>query len=187
MAHRHALDTSEEGTMARIRQASQSNPMLPLLRSPFLPTPRFPSLTSAMEDFTERTNEMIRAAAGGTPFLPSTEWYPAVNVSENAQEYTLSAELPGMTAKDVSVDYCDGVLTIRGEKDDKAETKEEEEDRRWYIWERRFGAFQRSIPFPGGIAEDRIAAEFKDGVLTVRLPKHAEGTVKHHPITVVEK
>jgi HSP20 family protein len=90
-----------------------------------------------------------------------------------------------MTEKDVTIDYCDGVLTIRGEKEEE-ETKEED-GRKYYVWERRFGSFQRALPFPGGVAEDKIAAEFKHGVLTVHLPKADEAKAKHRPIPVVTK
>jgi HSP20 family protein len=108
-----------------------------------------------------------------------------MNLSEGKNEFTVTAELPGMTAKDVTIDYCDGVLTIRGEKEHE-ETKEED-DRTYYVWERRFGSFQRALPFPGGIAEDKIAADFKDGVLTVHLPKAEEAKTKKRQITVGEK
>src|SRR5574338_551500 len=99
-------------------------------------------------------------------------WAPAVNVAETKDEFTVTAELPGMKTEDVSVDFTDGILTIRGEKVD--EKMEKEDDRTFYMWERRFGTFQRTLPFPGGIDDKKIAAEFKDGVLTVRLPKTEE-------------
>jgi HSP20 family protein len=89
-----------------------------------------------------------------------------------------------MTAADVKVEYSQGVLTVRGEKV-KEETKED--DRKWYMWERRFGSFQRSLPFPGGIDEKKVAAEFKDGVLKVHLPKTEEAKTKHHTIPISEK
>jgi HSP20 family protein len=54
------------------------------------------------------------------------------------------------------------------------------------MWERRFGSFQRSLPFPGGIAEDKISAAFKDGLLTIKLPKAEDGKVKHQPIKITE-
>ncbi len=113
------------------------------------------------------------------------DWFPAVNVSEADGEFTVTAELPGLAAKDVKVDFCDGTLTIRGEKTEE-ETKKED-DRKYYRWERQFGSFHRSFPFPGGIDESRIVAEFKDGILAVRLPKAEEAKVKHHEIAITEK
>jgi HSP20 family protein len=85
----------------------------------------------------------------------------------------------------VSIDYTDGMLTIKGEKVE--EKTKEEDDRKWYLWERRYGSFQRALPFPGGIAEDKLRAEFKDGVLTVHLPKAEEAKTKRHHIPIVAK
>ena len=157
----------------------------PLVPAPLFPASGFPSLTQAAEEISERANEMMRAAFAGFPEFPAAEWLPALKVSEAKGEFTVTAELPGMTAKNVTVDYSDGVLTIRGEKEQE-ETKEED-DRKYYMWERRFGSFQRALPFPGGIAEDRIAAEFKDGVLTVHLPKAEEAKANHRPIPISER
>jgi HSP20 family protein len=86
----------------------------------------------------------------------------------------------------VSIDYCDGVLTISGEKTDASEATEDR-DRRWHVFERPRGSFQRVVRFPVGIAEDRITAEFSDGVLTVRLPKSEERKARHHTIPIAER
>jgi len=109
-------------------------------------------------------------------------WTPAVNVAETKDEFTVTVELPGMKLENVSVDFTDGMLTIRGEKMDEQTTKED--DRTIYMWERRFGSFQRTLPFPGGIDDKKVTADFKDGVLTVRLPQRAEAKPKQ--ITVSE-
>lgn len=164
-----------------------SNPTLfrtPFLADPFFPVSGIPSLAKATEEMTARANEMM-SAFNSFPDLPNAELFPALNLSEGKEEFMVTAELPGMTAKDVTIDYCDGVLTIRGEKEH--EEKKEEDGRKYYMWERRFGSFQRALPFPGGIAEDKIAAEFKDGVLTVHLPKAEEAKTNHRPIPISEK
>jgi HSP20 family protein len=137
--------------------------------------PLFPAFPD-QDPLTQEMNKMISSVFGETPEFLSVEKFPALNLSEAKTEFTISAELPGMVAADVKIDYTDGVLTIRGEKTHE-ETKEEE-DRKYYLWERRFGSFQRSIPFPGGIAEDKIFADFKDGILTVHLPKAEEAKAK---------
>lgn len=162
----------------------------PLFRTPFFPAPFFsgsdiPSLTQAAEEMNARANEMMQSAFAGFPDFMTAERFPALNVSEAKDEFTVTAELPGMTTTDVNIDYCDGVLTIRGEKEH--EEKKEEDGRNYYMWERRFGSFQRALPFPGGIAEDKIAAEYKDGVLTVHLPKAEEAKTNHRPIPISEK
>ena len=84
-----------------------------------------------------------------------------------------------------SVDFTDGMLKIRGEKID--EKTEKEDDRTMYMWERRFGTFQRTLPFPGGIDDGKIVAEFKDGVLTIHLPKMEEVKPKRQAIPIVTK
>lgn len=155
--------------------------------TPFLPAPIFgsigvPSLSEAMEQLTTRADEMMRSTFGEFGELKPIR-FPAMNVSENKDEFTVTAELPGLEPEDVTVNYMDGVLTIRGEKE--REESREEDDRTFYLWERRFGSFQRSLPLPGGIEEDKISAAFKNGVLHVHLPK-AEETRKHErkiPVT----
>jgi len=125
-------------------------------------------------------NEML----GNFPAFPeiTAEKFPTLNVSEGKTEFTVTAELPGMTEKDVTVAYCDGVLTIRGEK--QREEMKEEDDRKFYLWERRFGSFQRSLPFPGGISEEKMTAEFKNGILTIHLPKAEEAKAKERTIPI---
>lgn len=104
----------------------------------------------------------------GSPALaPSMEGrfaWPKVELSETDKALTVSADLPGMTEKDVQVEIANGVLTIRGEK--KAEHKGEGR----YFSERYYGAFERQIPLDD-VQEDKVEATFKNGVLTVSLPK----------------
>lgn len=117
--------------------------------------------------------------------LTQTALFPAVNVVENPTAFTVTAELPGLAENNVKVDFTDGVLTVQGEKID--ERTEKEDGTRYHIWERRSGSFQRSFPFPGGIAEDKITADFKNGVLTILLPKAAEEHARRRSIKINEK
>lgn len=99
-------------------------------------------------------------------------WMPAVNVTETKDNLVLTAELPGMSEEDVSVELENNVLTISGEKvEERTEGKEE---RRYHVWERNYGAFQRSFTLPRTVKADEITARFDNGVLTVDLPKVAE-------------
>ena len=104
----------------------------------------------------------------GSPGLSSSMegrlGWPKVELSETDKALTLSAELPGMTEKDVQVEITNGVLTIRGEK--KAENHGEGR----YFSERYYGAFERQIPLDD-VQEDKVEATFKNGVLTVSLTK----------------
>ena len=95
---------------------------------------------------------------------------PNVDIVEKDTAYEIKAELPGLEAGDVGVAFANGALTIRGEK-----REESEETRKGYfVSERRYGSFQRSFRVPEGIDEDRIEAMFRNGVLTILLPKAAE-------------
>ena len=97
---------------------------------------------------------------------------PEIDVTETEKEYRVEAELPGLDQKEVSLSLSDGVLTLKGDK--KEERKEGEEGKGYYLSERRFGAFQRSLRLPSDIDEEKVTAEFKNGVLKVHLPKSEE-------------
>lgn len=94
-------------------------------------------------------------------------WGPALDVSETAEEICVRAELPGVAADDLEISVSGDVLTLRGEK--KQET--EEKGRGYHRVERRFGDFQRSVPLPASVDRDKVEAAYRDGVLTIRLPK----------------
>jgi HSP20 family protein len=94
--------------------------------------------------------------------------WPSLEVGETDNEVRITAEVPGMNEKDVELLMEDGVLTIRGEKKSEAEDKD-----RGYS-ERYYGRFERRIALPSGIDEQAAKADFRDGVLTVTLPKSAE-------------
>jgi HSP20 family protein len=95
---------------------------------------------------------------------------PAVDVAETDKAYEIAAELPGMSDKNVEVKLADGVLTIKGEKQEEKEEKKKD----YYLHERSFGSFQRAFQVPDGVDADKIEASFKNGVLTVTLPKSAQ-------------
>jgi HSP20 family protein len=94
---------------------------------------------------------------------------PAVDVVESEKSYEIAADLPGMDEKNIEVKVAEGVLTIKGEKQ---EEKEEKKD--YYLQERSFGSFQRRFDLPESVDSDKIEASFKKGVLTVTLPKKPE-------------
>ena len=92
---------------------------------------------------------------------------PAVDVVEKQKAYEIMAELPGMDESNIDVKFSDGTLMIKGEKRDEKEEKKKD----YYLSERRYGSFQRSFGVPDGVDADKIEANFKNGVLTVTLPK----------------
>ena len=97
----------------------------------------------------------------------SGRWLPALDIHEADGEYAVTVELPGASKEDVKVECHDGVLTIRGEK--RSEREEEKEKRR--VVERRYGMFSRSFTLPSDALAEKIEARFKDGVLTLTIPK----------------
>jgi HSP20 family protein len=105
---------------------------------------------------------------------------PAVDVSETEKAYEITAELPGIDEKDVEVKLTNGILTIKGEKQEDKEEKKKD----YYMHERSFGAFERSFQVPDGVDTDKIEARFKKGVLSVTLPKSAEAQKAEKKITV---
>jgi HSP20 family protein len=108
---------------------------------------------------------------------------PAVDIVEKDKAYEISAELPGLDEKDIEVKFADGLLTIKGEKQEEKEEKTKD----YYLSERRYGSFQRSIRLPEGTDGDKIEAALKKGVLTVTVPKAPEAQKKEKKIAVTAK
>ncbi len=92
---------------------------------------------------------------------------PAVDVTESDKAYEITAELPGLDEKNIQVNVAKGGLTIKGEKKEEKEEKQQG----YYVSERRYGSFERYFGLPDGVDADRIEASFKNGVLKVTLPK----------------
>jgi len=92
---------------------------------------------------------------------------PALDISDDDEQYSITVELPGGKKDDVHVEVHDDMLTIRGEK--KSEREEKKEQRRYV--ERSYGSFSRSFRLPPDADAEHVDASFKDGVLTIRLPK----------------
>jgi len=113
-------------------------------------------------------------------FEEIAEWLPAVDVTETKSEIVVNAEIPGMEAKDIDISLNGGTLTIRGEKKQEKEEKEEA----YHLIERRYGTFTRSIPLPKEVDSNRASASYKNGVLKVRLPKSVEAEKKEVKIKV---
>lgn len=150
---------------------------------------RVPFVSTLTRDLDEMQNRLRRAfnLPAFEPLMPSfvqpVGWNPAVEVAETPEQFTVTAELPGLTAKDVSVDFEDGVLTLKGEK---AESKTEQ-DQKYYLWERSYGAFERSFTFPTAVEQDKIKASFENGVLTVGIPKTRSAKANGRKINITEK
>ena len=105
---------------------------------------------------------------------------PAVDVVEKDTAFELTAELPGITSKDIDVSMKDGNIVIKGQK----EAEKEEKSKDYYLHERQYGSFERSFAVPKGVDTSAIEATFNNGVLTVTLPKTMEAQTPAKKIEV---
>jgi HSP20 family protein len=101
---------------------------------------------------------------------------PRINVSETSKDMTVTVELPGVEEKDIDVSLSGNQLTVKGEKRSEQEEKKDEQGRVFHRIERSYGAFQRTMAVPFEVAPDKVSAGFKDGVLTINLPKPESAT-----------
>lgn len=136
-----------------------------------------------LEDMNDRLNRVFgRPAAtsgAGREALTKADWLPSVDISETDADYTIHAHLPGLGKDDVKVTVENGLLTMSGERKQRTEEK----NRRFHRVETSYGKFVRSFALPDDADDSKVAAEFKDGVLNVRVPK----TEKAKPKTVEVK
>ena len=110
----------------------------------------------------------------------SVLWNPSVDISETDADITVTAECPGLTKDDVKISLQDNVLTLKGEK----KVEKEEKKKNYHRLERTFGQFQRSFVLPTTVQSAKVNASFKDGVLTITLPKVEEAKPKEIAISV---
>ncbi|MDH7516144.1 MAG: Hsp20/alpha crystallin family protein [Bacteroidota bacterium] len=108
----------------------------------------------------------------------SAVWMPVVDISEDNDQYILHFDLPGIDKKDVKMSFADNTLTVSGERKEATEKK----DVTCHRIERVYGKFYRSFTFPSAVNAEKISATYKDGVLTVTVPKAEE--VKPKQITI---
>jgi HSP20 family protein len=149
---------------------------------------RRPAPLSITRSFVDELPDRIRQMLEGTLALEPIEpmgWVPPMDIAEKDNMLVLTAELPGLEEKDVDINLEDSVLTISGEK--QSEKKEGEQDSDFYLWERRYGSFRRSFTLPRNVDPEKISAEFRNGVLTVRMPKTTEMKPKGKKIAVTQK
>jgi HSP20 family protein len=109
-----------------------------------------------------------------------SRWTPAMDLYEDKDSFTLKAELPGMKREDLELSLHDGCLSISGER----KHEEKHSDTEVCRAERFFGRFQRTVSLPTPVALDKVKAQYKDGILTVTLPKTEEAKPKHIDVQV---
>ena len=111
---------------------------------------------------------------------PMTGWAPALDVQEDKDKFTIRVELPGLKRENIEVSLQDGALVVSGER--RAEKIEEGVE--IHRQERFYGKFQRALTLPAPVAADKVKAAYKDGVLTVTLPKAEEAKPKQIDVSV---
>jgi HSP20 family protein len=131
----------------------------------------------------DRINRAFNDTHGRTDEGPMTTgtWVPPVDIYENGEhEVVVKAELPDMTREDIDVTVDNGTLTIKGERSFSSDVKEES----FHRIERRYGTFSRSFSLPQTVDTGKVAAEYKNGVLTVRLPLREEAKPRQIKVDV---
>jgi HSP20 family protein len=109
-------------------------------------------------------------------------WMPAINILEKDEAIVISADLPGLHAEDVEVTVEEGVLTIRGERN----LEELAEGETYHRVERLYGSFERTFTVPNSVATENISAQFRNGVMTLTLPKREESKPRSIKINIEE-
>ena len=113
--------------------------------------------------------------------MTSGSWVPPVDIYQNGDhEVVIKAELPDMTREDIDITVDNGTLTVRGEKKLSGEVKEEQ----FHRIERRYGSFSRTFSLPQTVDAAKVAADYKEGVLTVRLPLREEAKPRQVKVDV---
>jgi HSP20 family protein len=95
------------------------------------------------------------------------EWVPSLDVSETKDKVVVKAEAPRIDPKEIAISLKSGILTLKGEK----KQEREEKDESYHLIERSYGSFSRSVRLPAEVQEDQVKASYKDGILTITLPK----------------
>jgi HSP20 family protein len=130
-----------------------------------------------LEDVSERLNRVFgRSIVAGESkdAMTTFDWAPSVDVLETNEDFQVKAELPDVKKEDVKVSVDGGVLRIQGER----KQEKEEKGKKWHRVERSYGSFLRTFTLPENIDDAKVQADFKDGVLSVRLPKSEKAKPK---------
>ena len=141
-----------------------------------------------LRDFQREMNRLFGEFFGDFPLAErsresaweTSAFMPRVDVSETDLEVKVTAELPGMDEKDISVELQENVLILRGEK----KSEQEEKGKNWFRREQSYGSFHRAIELPAGVDAGKASAQFKKGVLTFKAPKLEEEKEKRKAIPI---
>jgi len=164
MAMRDLIPWGRGRDMAGLRRGEESNPFLTLHRE----------MNRLFEDVFRGFD---LAPFGSERFFEQSTGWPKVELTEDDKDVKVTAELPGLDEKDVAIELANGVLAIKGEK------KTESEDKDRLFSERYYGRFERRIPVDD-VDQEKVSASFKNGVLTVTMPKLPQAQAKVKRIAI---
>jgi HSP20 family protein len=137
-----------------------------------------------LDDMVGRLNRLVTQGqsrrTGGEETMTLADWIPVVDVLETEQEFLIQADLPGVEKEHVKVSVQEGVLTVAGHR----QQEQEQKGRRYHRTERSYGSFVRSFTVPDYVDDSKVAAEYKNGVLTVHLPKSENAKPKSIEVNI---
>ena len=137
------------------------------------------NMTNFQDEMNRLFNEFFTAAPGRSE-AGAFPWNPLVDIAETKDDIIVKAEVPGMKKDDIKVVIQDNVLTLKGEKQEE----KQEKDKQYHRVERSYGLFERSFSLPVSVQVDRVKADYKEGVLTINLPKAEEAKPKEVSVNV---
>jgi len=133
-----------------------------------------------LADVENRLSRFFGRRTNGRDDITLADWAPLADITEDDKEYVIKAELPDVKKEDVKVTVENGVLTIAGER----KFEKEEKKKKYHRVERAYGSFVRSFALPDLAEGDRVKAEFKDGMLTVHVPKNEKAKAKQVDVKI---
>lgn len=138
-----------------------------------------------LEEMSDRLNRVfgrssLATTSGDKKDFFTFDWAPSVDIAETAEAFEIKAELPDVKKEDVKVSVEDGELRISGER----KQEKEEKGKKFHRVERSYGSFMRSFTLPENVDDSKLSAEYKDGLLNVRLPKTEKAKPKAIPVKI---
>ena len=112
--------------------------------------------------------------------MSKCDWRPIVDIFDTEKAIVINAELPGVTREDITLGVKENILSLKGERKSGEEVKKEN----YYRMERCFGSFERAFTLPSAVDQEKIKANFKDGILRIEIPKPQEKRPKQISINV---
>jgi HSP20 family protein len=140
----------------------------------------FKDLITLQDRMNRLFDESVRNVRPGDEALSSAIWSPAVDIYETEDEVVVKAELPEVNQKDIDIQIENNTLILRGERKFNKETKKEN----FHRIERAYGAFSRSFTLPSSINQEKISADYKDGILKISMPKREETKPKQIKVAI---